>query len=169
MQGVVSPRAPPQRGLCPLLLTPNGEARSCRSGLKLAYGELRHGRAGFWVFSTGTRQNNGENMAGFSRGATPCVVGLLGGFHKPPNSAVGPRPDTNQLTPVQANQAEQTPPKPSFGVCWLMRGVVSPRAPPQRGLSPPTAYPQWRSSYLPLGTQTRLRRASSWPSWLLGF
>jgi hypothetical protein len=37
-------------------------------------------------------------MAGFSRGATPCVVGLLGGFQKAPNSAVGPRPDTSQLT-----------------------------------------------------------------------
>ena len=41
-------------------------------------------------------------MAGFTRGATPCVVGLLGGFHKPPNSAVGPRPD-NQPTNTQTS------------------------------------------------------------------
>jgi hypothetical protein len=39
------PSPSPTEGLCPLLLTPNGEARSTRSALKLAYGSIRHSRA----------------------------------------------------------------------------------------------------------------------------
>ena len=52
-------------------------------------------------------------MAGFSRGATPCVVGLLGGFHKPPNSAVGPRPDNTKTTPRISQLPQNNDPHPN--------------------------------------------------------
>jgi hypothetical protein len=165
-RGGLPSRSPTEGAFSPYCFTPKAEARSYRLALKLACGELRFCRAGFW------RRFRVDGRFWLMRGVVPLALPHRGGFRPlllTPNGEARPCRSALKLACGELRFC-----RAGFwrrfrvdGLFWLMRGVVSPRALPQRGLSPPTAYPQWRSSFLPLCTQTSLRRASFLPSWLL--